>query len=102
VVIIIAILGVDVVNVIITDALFCCKPAGRTSQAKDEDKCAVKKPPKQVPSQDMILQKNKEMGVGGGGPFLEIERGRRNSRSTKCDREKLRKGRKKTGSVGYK
>jgi len=58
----------------------------------------VKKPPKQVPGLDMILQKNK---WGGGGPFLEIERKRRNCRSTKCDREKLRKGRKKTGSVGY-
>jgi hypothetical protein len=30
----------------------------------------VKKPPKQVPSQDMILQKNKEMGRGGGRLFV--------------------------------
>lgn len=64
---------------------------------------AAKKPPKQVPSLDMILQKNKEMGGegGGGDPFLEIERRRRNCRSTKRDREKLRKGRKKTGAVAY-
>jgi hypothetical protein len=54
---------------------------------------AAKKSPKQVPGLDMILQKNKWVG----GPFLEIERRRRNCRSTKCDREKLRKGEKRPG-----
>lgn len=49
---------------------------------------AVRKPPKQEPRLDMILQKNKEMG---GCLILETVRRRRNCRSIKCDREKLRR-----------